>query len=66
MWISLILDSLPLKASFLPLEAEIYAEAMVLRCEWPQGNLKQKVCQGYSQSYHHVNMGHNQHQHNML
>ena len=31
--IPLSLDSLPNKVSFIPLEAEMYAEAMTLRCD---------------------------------
>ena len=41
------------------------AEAVLLCCEWPQGDWKQKGLQGYIQDYHNVNMGNNQQQKNI-
>ena len=60
LWLTLSLDCLPMKMRFIPLEADIDAEVVALRFEWPQGDLTQKCCQVYSQYYHHLNMVHNQ------
>ena len=37
LWLPLSLGSLHMKVGFLPLEAEMDSEAMLLICEWPQG-----------------------------
>ena len=38
LWLLLILDSLPLKVRFIPLDADMDAEVVALFCEGPQGD----------------------------
>ena len=46
MWLPLSIEYLPMKARFIPLEANMDEDAVALRCAWPQDNQKQQDCQG--------------------